>query len=228
MSWQLQVMRNEISYTGSLAQPLLNYLQQMNEPAKALLEAFEPFGFGFESMQALASAQAINQQGLLFTFGWQGTYTFKLDRVEAMFWNLDESGFKRGAEILMAADRTLRKYAQGFQMKRHQFIHSAHGLLQPGQVADVLDPLIKMYPRSGGVSKGTGVIFHWDVPDKHWTTQLTLDRSVFYEDGLFLLLSIECFSDNLDLPAVLIEGRQYLIAVLQEIGVELAGERKNS
>lgn len=221
MPWQLQVMRNEISYTGSLAQPLLNYLQRMNEPAKALLEAFEPFGFGFESMQALASAQAMNQQGLLFTFGWQGSYTFKLDRVEAVFWNLDESGFKRGAEILMAADRTLRKYAQGFQLKRHQLIYSAHGMLQTGQVADVLDPLIKMYPRSGGVRRGAGVIFHWDVPERGWTAQLTLDRSLLVKDGLFLLLSIEVLQDHLDFPSILAQAGQYLLDVLEEIGLAL-------
>lgn len=221
---QLEIKQNQIGYTGFLGRPMLDFLQHLDGPAKALLEAFEPFGFGLESMQALAGAQAVSQQGLLFTFGWQGTYTFKLDRVEAVFWNLDESGFKRGAEILMAGDSALRKHAQDFKMKRHQLIYSAHGLVKPGHVGEILGSFMTPQPKAGGVSTGTGVIFHWEVPDKKWITQLTLDRSLVFKEGLFLLLSIESTVDTIDFPMALAEGRQYLSSILREIGLELAGE----
>jgi len=222
---QLEIKRNEIGYTGSMAYPMLDFLQHLNAPAKALLEAFEPFGFGLESMQLLTASQAVSQQAILFNFGWQGTYTFKLDRVEATFWDLDESALQRSFEVLLAADRSLRKHAQGFQIKRHQLVYSAHGLVQPGHAGEILGSFVTPQPKAGGVSAGTGVIFHWDVPDKKWITQLTLDRSMAFKDGLFLLLSIESSADNMNLPMALVEGRQYLSSILRELGLELAGER---
>lgn len=224
---QLLVRQNQIGYTGSLARPVLDFLQNLSVPAKGLLEAFEPFGFGLESMQLLVSTQAVSQQAILFNFGWQGTYTFKLDRVEATFWNLDEAGLQRSSEVLLAADRSLRKCAHSFQIKRHQLIYSAHGMVQPGYVGEILGSFVTRQPRAGGTSTGAGVIFHWDVPDKKWITQFTLDRSLIFQGGLFLLLNIESEDDSMDFPKVLGDGRKYLASILNEIGLELVGEGKH-
>ena len=68
------------------------------------------------------------------------------------------------------------------------------------------------------------MIFHWDVPEKKWITQLTLDRSLVLKDGLFMLFTIESFVDSVDFPTVLSEGRQYLSSILREIGLELPEE----
>lgn len=221
---QLEIKQNQLGYTGFLARPMLDFLQHLNEPAKALLDAFEPFGFGLESMQTLTNVQAVNQQAIVFNFGWQGTYTFKLDRVEATFWNLDDSALQRSSEVLLAADRSLRKHAQDFQVKRHQLVYSAHGLVKPGHVGEILGAFVTPQPKAGGISMGSGVIFHWDVPDKKWITQLTLDRSLVFKEGLFLLLSIEIAADHIDFPTALVEGRQYLLSILREIGLELTNE----
>ena len=68
--------------------------------------------------------------------------------------------------------------------------YTAHGELEARSVDETLETVANRAPKEDGVSKCTGVIFHWQVAEKGWETQLTLDESILLKGGLFLSLLI--------------------------------------
>lgn len=137
---ELLVQQSQYAYTGFFAHPLLALLQRLSIPAGALQEAFEYLGFGLEAMQIQANSQAVNEHSVDYYFGY-GSYRFKLDRVEATFWNLDRTGLDRVPQILASADQALRRVSSELKIRSHQFAYSAHCLVKDGIALNVLGSL---------------------------------------------------------------------------------------
>jgi len=215
---QLFARRNQINYTGLLHAPVVDWLQNLTVPAQALLEAFGSYGFGVESLQILGAGPAAAQHAVQMLFGFQGSYTVKLDRCEAAFYDLDEKGMVRAVQLLADADQALRRYSKMFKMKSHQITYSVHASIDGGRAIEVLRPFVATVPKTGGSCEGNGFSFRFSLPQKGWQTTLTLEMSQVVVDGLFIYFVIHTGADRLDFPQLLVDGRSYLRGVLQELG----------
>ena len=220
MPHKLNVRRNQLDYSAFLSSPMLDWLGNRTLPARALVEAFSPLGFGVESLQIVGATQNASQQAVQMLFGGQGNYTCKVDRSEASFWNLETQAMERAAELLGAADASLRK-SPSWHVKSHQFGYSAHSELTTGSLAEVLGQFKILVPKSGGQHIGTGLMFHWKVPKADWETLLTLDRSIAIPNGLFVHFILTVGKDKINFPQLLGSARSYLQSVLADIGLIL-------
>lgn len=88
-----------------------------------------------------------------------------------------------------------------------------------GMNADELLTFASTVMKSGGKGRGTGVIFHWELPEQKWTTQLVIDRSIVLSEGVYILFSVLVKEDRINYPNLVQEARAYLDAVLGEIGL---------
>jgi hypothetical protein len=75
-------------------------------------------------------------------------------------------------------------------------------------------------PKAGGIDKGNGAIFHWEVPDRSWSTQLVLDRSLVISGGLYAMFTLLVLKDMVNYSELLTEGRTYLAALFGELGLD--------
>lgn len=204
--------------------PMMEWFGQFHEPSRALLQAFKPHGFGLESLQVMTGAQLVNQQGVQMLFGVQGTYTWRLDRSEAVFWNLNFPAMLHAVKVIRAADEQLRQTSPEWGIESHQFSYSAHGVLETGSVADLLGQFKIPTPTSGGTHAHTAPIFYWKVPEKGWETQLNIDKSQIMSGGLFLSFSLSIRKDRIEFEEVFGQAHEYLTGILQEFGVQLPSE----
>lgn len=221
---QLNISRNQISYLGVFSSPMLDWIGDFSDPSKALLQAIEPFGYGIDSLNITTATQPVSQQSAQVSFGGQGNYLCKLDRCEANFFNMNSQAQVLVAKVLGAADASLREANPEWGIRSHQFTYSAHGELEAKSAKEMLQQFQIQVPKQGGVSKGTGVIFRWHVPEKDWDTQLTLDESLVVKGGLFLSLMISTEKSLTDFTEVLKDGHVYLTGVLGEMGITLPPE----
>ena len=118
------------------------------------------------------------------------------------------------AKALGAADTALRETSPERGIRSHQITYTAHGELEARSVEETLGQFRIHAPKQDGVSKCTGVIFHWQVAEKGWETQLTLDESILLKGGLFLSLLIRTEKNLTDFTEVLKDGHVYLTRVL--------------
>jgi hypothetical protein len=220
----LKEQRNQIGYTGFYRRPMVEWLGKFVEPTKALLEASLPYGFGLDSLQINTGTQFANQQCVQMYFGLQGNYSCKLDRSEAVFWNLNSDGILRAAEILGGTDAVLRKLSPEWELKSHQFIYSTHNILDEKSVAELLGQFKIPAPKSGGNHTRTAPIFYWEVPDKGWQTQLTVDASQVIPGGVFLSLTLLTEKDRVEFQQILEEGRAYVKSILKELNISFPNE----
>lgn len=211
---QLNLSRNQLAYLGLFASPMWDWAEDFVAPGQALLQIFEPFGYGIDALNITTATQQLNQQSAQVFFGAQGNYLCKLDRCEANFFILNFQAQILAAKALGASDTALRETSQEWGIRSHQFTYTAHGELEARSVEETLGQFRIQAPKQGGVSKCTGGIFHWQVAEKGWETQLTLDESILVKGGLFLSLLIRTEKKLTDFTEVLKDGHVYLTVLL--------------
>ncbi len=221
---RLNIIRNQFAYLGLFASPMVEWFGNFSEPSKALLKAFLPMGYGLDSLHITTATPQASQQSVQVVFGTQGNYLCKLDRCEANFFNLEYQAQIQAAKVLTDAGAALREASPDLLIRSHQFTYIAHGQLEAKSVDEMLGQFHIQAPKQGGASQGTGVIFHWRVPEKSWETQLTLDASMLVKGGLFFSFSLTTEKDLMDFTGVLKAGRVYLAGVLEQTGVVLPVE----
>lgn len=126
-------------------------------------------------------------------------------------------------KICEASTGWIRKEAKDFEISSHRFVYSCHGLLKDVRVAEWLN-LGHAGIRDAGKAQGTGAIFHWSLPDKSWTTQLVLDKSVVVSGGLYLMFTLDVARNLIAFTEVALEARSYLNAIVAQLGLEFVQE----
>jgi len=71
-----------------------------------------------------------------------------------------------------------------------------------------------------GETRGAGLIFRYDLVEKDWELQFTIDHSLLVGDGLFVQFSILSKADRQDYLDVLLTGRSLLEKALATMGLE--------
>jgi len=81
-----------------------------------------------------------------------------------------------------------------------------------------------------GVDLGSGAIFNRSVPERFWTTQIILDKSVPFPGALFLGMSIKVGTGVVEYQKLFAEGMSFYAETLKALDLEspyLAGTGKS-
>ena len=216
---KLQIQQAQLVHTAYFAEPVLGLWGEGKGILQSLYNAFHPFGAGLTDIRA----EGINpgDQVVSVTLGQTGIHRFRFDRLETTFFNFSESEWATFPAILAASLEWVRKASPATKIGRHQFTYTSHSRLE-GEAGDAcLRRIGPAAPKSGGVGQGSGAIFHWEVPDRQWTTQLLVDKSLVVPDGLFLLFYLTIGVDKVDFFDIAASGEKYFSSILKELNLDL-------
>lgn len=223
MAHELLVQQNQLVHTGFFTRPLFELWGEGKTILRGLYEALSPYGAALPDMHLQPVQTTPGDPAISVSIGARGTFTFRLDRTESTFFNFSEELLGDISRIIESSAQWIRVAVPSFEFKSHQAVYSSHSIVEKSTVEAVLASLGAKTLKSGGTDRGTGVIFHWSVPEENWTSQLVLDRSVIVSGGLYLMFSLLIAGDISDYVAFHKKVRSYLGALLTELGLAFAG-----
>ena len=226
MSYELLVQQNQLIHTGHFSRPLFELWGDGKTILRGLFEAFSPFGTTLPDIRVEPGLVSPADQVITVNIGLVGLHRFKFDRVESTFFNFSDEVFPKIADIIEASTKWIRSAVSSFEFASHQFVYSNHCQVVNSSARDLLGSINKRSVKSGGLDLGTGLILHWEVPERNWTTQLVLDRSLVVTDGLYMMFTLLAPGSVSDYATLAKSGRTYLEAVLSELGLTFGGTSK--
>jgi hypothetical protein len=221
MPYILDLKQEYLSYVARFERPVFELWGAGGVIAKSLYDSFLPFGVPLSNFQLSSALPNGAEPIVTIRLGDVGTSKFAYDRTESVFANFSEEFFTSIPRVLAASTNWLHAALPTFKVASHNFMWYSHSQLKPGQVAEYLNKLNPKRLTNGGVSLGSGSIFNFLVPSNQWRTQLMLDNSSVISDGLFVSLTINIKADKLDYDKIMLESRQYLGSLLQDLDLQL-------
>jgi hypothetical protein len=223
MAYELVVRQNQLIHTGLFSRPLFELWGDGRTILGGLFEAFSPFGTTLPDVRVEPGLVSPADQVISVSIGLLGLHKFKFDRIESTFFNFSDETLLSIPGIIEASSKWIRAAVSSFEFGSHQFVYSSHCQVGNSTAREILGSIYARSVKSGGLDSGTGVIFHWEVPDRSWTTQLVLDRSVVVADGLYVMFTLIVQGHISDYVALAKDARMYVDAVLGELGLNFGG-----
>lgn len=217
---KLLVQRNQLEYVGFFSEPALGLWGEGAKILQGMFSAFSPYHISLSDLRNESSSLHPSDQVVTVKFGAIGEYRFKFDRVELTLLNFNKSSLSEVPKLLIAGDEWLRAVVPGFTFSSHFFSSLSHSELDHGTSQEFLRGLSSVDIPGVGVSKGSGIIFHWDLQEQGWRVQFTIDHSLSVDDGLFVNYLIRPSGDRIDYVEFVVQGTQLFERLLSEIGLE--------
>jgi hypothetical protein len=221
MTHELDLKQEFVSYVARYERPVFELWGAGATIAKSMYDAFLPFGVPLSNFQLASVLPNASEPIVTVKLGDVGTCKFAYDRTESVFANFTEEFFAQIPSVLAASTNWLHATVPTVKISSHNFVWYSHCLLKKGDGMEYLKQLNPKRLSGGGVNLGTGLIFNFLVPDSQWKTQLMLDNSALIPNGLFLNLSINIKADKLNYDKIMLESREYLGSLLQELDLQL-------
>lgn len=226
MTRELTVRHAQIVYTAPFVSPAFELWGEGRKITQGIYETFLPFGVKLANIKGESGTTAA-EQTVTVNIGAQVVYKFRFDGVEMTCFTYSEDFSRRLPLILSAATKWVHAAAPAVRFASHQFAYSAHCALENGGAEEFLRTVFATPPRAGGIDRGTGLIFHWDVPETKWSTQLVVDKSLLTNGGLYIALTVSIVGDAVDFDSVGSGGYVYMEKVLNELGLVWRGPSKS-
>jgi len=220
MAREMLVEQEYLSYTGTFSRPIFKLWAQGGVILEGLYDALSPFGVKFADFRLEGNAVAATDVGITATYSNRGTQSFRFDRVECKFFNIDSPFFESVPSILEATRSWLRQTVPTFKFASHQFTYMCHSRLKDASAIEMLQTMTPTKSNAAGIEQGKGLIFHWLVPARKWEAHLILDRSTVVNDAMYLAFTLTTTSDESTYQALAAQGREYLVAVLKDLGFQ--------
>jgi hypothetical protein len=221
MTKELDIRFTNLSYTARYARPTFNLWGKGGKIVEALYDALSPYGAALPTIQAASSLPNASTPLLTIGIGNAGNLKFAYDRLEFTFLNFTGDFFRSLPGLFSGSTKWLRTEVPKFQFASHEFNYFNHSYIKEMTTEEFLASINPRILKSAGLSLGHGTIFHHAKPDRKWATQLILDKSSHLPNALFVGLNITVTQDDLNYENFLIEGRDYLASVLQELNLNL-------
>lgn len=218
---KLIVQRNQLNYVGIFSEPALSLWGEGKKIFQGLFTAFSPYQIDLDDLSNDSSSPSPSDQLVAVKFGTIGEYRFKFDRVELNLFNFTRNSIFEVPKLLSSGEEWLRSVVPGFAFRSHSFASLSHSELQQGTSQEFLRGLSSIDIPGIGVTEGSGIIFHWDLPDKGWRVQFTIDHSISVANGLFTNFLIRPSGDRVDYVNFVADGMQLFERVFLEIGLEV-------
>jgi hypothetical protein len=217
---KLLVQRNELDYVGLFSEPALSLWGDGKKILQGMFTAFRQHQVSLADLRNDSSSLHPSDQVVTVKFGTIGEYRFKFDRVELTLVNFTRNSLLEVPKLLTAGDGWLRSVIPGFTFKTHLFACLSHSELDHGTSQEFLRDLSSLDIPGVGISEGCGIIYHWDVKEKGWRVQFTIDHSLSVDNGLFLNYLIRPSGDRIDYVSFIAEGTELFDRMLSKIGLE--------
>jgi len=217
---KLQTQENQVSYVAVFSRPAFALWGQGGRILDGLFTAFEKRGISLSDFVFDQTSQVPAAQSITVNLSPSCYFKFQLERIESVLKNFTDQDLMLFAEILQQTTDWLRAAVPGLSFKSHLFGYFGHSRLSEGTSKDVLASFPTVSVPDIGVSEGNGIIFHWQLPEREWKIQLTIDHSLTLQKGLFTQFFLLTPGDNIDYQKVATAGRDIMEKALNHIGLE--------
>lgn len=217
----LSIQRNQVRYVGLFVRPAFPLWGNGAAILQGLYEAFSKFHVGIADFTNVAASANPADQAVTVRLGTNAEYRFGFDRVEATLTNFTDRDLDALPDVLQQADQWLRSVVPEFSFLTHTVAYHSHSGVSPGTSEEVLAALPSARLPNREHSRESGIIYHFDVPERELGLHLTLDHSLSIEDGLFIDYTAIRRSGDIDYVDWLKDLRQELDSALESLGLRL-------
>lgn len=221
MAYELTVQQNQLVHTATFSRPVLELWGEGGAIIDGILRALGPFGVRLADIRNESPSQNPADQIVTATIGLRGIFRFRFDKLESTFFNFVDEDLLQIPKILEAGTSWVQKAVPTATISNHQVVYSSHGTLKGKSVKDFLG-FSKVSAKSGGINNGSGVIFHWLLPEREWETQFLIDRSLLIPDGLFLMFSLSSKKEIQNYSTFASEVQSYLGGIIEEVDLKFS------
>jgi hypothetical protein len=216
MAATIDIHHESLSYTGTFARPPLELWGAGGRIVRGFCDALAPYNVTLRNIHVSSVAPTAADTIITIQIG-TAVLKFSFEKIEVAFTGFSVEEFLGIPKFLQRSTEWL---SDDFPFASHEAQYFCHSFLK-GSTADEF--LKKMNPtsmKSAGVDLGAGAVFYRAIPEKAWTTQLTVDKSQHFPGALFIAIKI-AVARSVDYDDLLVEGREYLRSALSELGLIL-------
>lgn len=213
----LDIRQESLSYTAMFARPPLGLWGAGGRIVSEFYKALEPYNVTLRNITLNPGTPTAADTVITVHIG-STVLKFSFEKIEVAFSNFTEQEFQGIPKFLRSSTSWLQK---DFPFASHQAIYFCHSFLKERAVDEFLKGINADLVKSAGVNLGNGAIMYRAVPEKAWTTQLTIDKSQHFPGGLFIGFKIAIANAVVSYDSLLTEGREYLQNALGDLGLVL-------
>lgn len=217
----LEIRINQVDYVGVLAQPAFSLWGEGKILLATLFAGYRPYNVKLADISGSGDGESIADQEISVRFGGVGLFRFRFDRVEARLSNYGEEDLVRFPDLVERGVASIREAASDFSLASHLLVHASHSVIAGVSSRDYFRDLAPQPNLEIGESRGHGFIFHFDIPDRAWQVQLTLDHSLSISDGIYVNYNVLVVSDRLDYQQTFMEARDLFNRCLKQVGLKI-------
>lgn len=219
MPTTIDIQHETLTYTGLFDQPTLNLWGNGGVIVRGFYEAFKTYNVTLRNFQIHGSTPTPAEPIVTFTVG-NTVVRFSFESIEVTFRGFSDQEVRNIPTVLEASTSWLKRAISEFKFRSHTFAYYQHSLLKGAPVEKVLAAVGTKNVDLPGVDLGSGAIFNRSVPEKYWTTQVTVDKSAAFPGGLFLGLNIKIGTGNVEYRKLFEEGMSFYAEVLRALDLE--------
>jgi hypothetical protein len=217
---KLIIQQEEITYTGFFSSPAFALWGGGVRLIEGLYKAFNDYGVSLGDISIDPSVSDASSQSIKVDLGRLGDYRFGFEQVEWIANDIGNADLSRIPEVLHHGEEWLRSAVPDFTFKLHGINRNNHNLLSEGTSQDFLSKFSTVDIPGVGISIGTGLIFHWELPEQGWRMNLTIDHSNLFTDGLFIEQDVLVLSDKIDYTKIIVSSQDLLRDTITKLGFE--------
>jgi hypothetical protein len=217
---KLVIQQEETTYTGYFSSPAFALWGGGVRIIEGLYKAFTEYGISLGDIIIDPSVSDSSSQGIRVDLSGLGDYKFGFEQVEWIASDIGAADLTRIPEVLQHGEEWLRSAISDFTFKLHNINRYNHNLFIEGTSQDFLSEFSKVDIPGVGTSLGTGLIFHWELPEEGWRMNLTIDHSNLYTGGLFIEQDVLVLSDKIDYTRMIVSSRDLLRETIAKVGLE--------
>ncbi|HZS62235.1 MAG TPA: hypothetical protein VFA43_23400 [Gemmatimonadaceae bacterium] len=223
---QLRVQQAQLDYLGAFGRPALGLWGNTPRLLPTLYEKLADRAPNLSDYRIEGDATAPATQGILVQFGSRGNLRFTFERIEARAFDLTPDGLKFFEGVIRDIQTWLRESVPQSGFRSHLLSYSSHSLLPEGtSSSDYLRRLSTIALRDLGANRGSGIVYHADLPDKHWRLQYTVDHSLAIEHGLYLQFALLAFAGDAEIGELRIGAETLFDTALRQTGLSIEGRQ---
>lgn len=221
MAINLDIRNESLAYSATFARPPLELWGAGGRIIKGFCEALEPYNVTLRNIQVTPSTATAADTLITVQIG-STVLKFSFEKVEATFSGFSENEFRGIPKFLRSSTEWL---ARDFPFGSHEAWYFCHAFLTGATVEEFLKGVYPNRIRSAGIDRGSGAVFYRAVPEKAWTTQLTIDKSQRFLGGLFVGFKLNIATGTVNHDTLFAEGRAYLDSALSDLGLVMPGSQ---
>ncbi len=210
----LIIQQNELTYAGMFTYPAFDLWNEGKRILAGLYDAYLDYGITLQSIVNASGGSAIGDQQVVVNLGSRSAFTFRFDRIEAKLSSFADDDLSGFPDVLLRGVSWIRPLLVAPAFKLHLITYASHSSLTAGSSEELLKQLTPADVPRIGISRGIGVIYHFDIPQEGTRIQVTVDHSLAVDKGIYMQMHMVIARDEVDYQEILRLGRERLQAIL--------------